>query len=454
MSEGMGKDEHIQKEKISREMLFQIVIISIMNVGSSIFFSFEGTVFNSYVRFVLDHTYFYVAIMVSLSATMGLIFWFVFGIISDNTRSKWGRRRPYMLLGPVAGVSMILFAFSPNFYWCLFFDVVIIGIFANAHLAAEESVLPDVVDKQYRGRANAIKGFLMIVGGLVPNVLLLYVYDAYTVPHATEGRAITYEGHFLLILIGGLIFIISCLIGFFFIREPDIESMPPKKSFKEELLELFRIEEFQANKDFFIFLLAFFLFNVGTKIFGVYSFFYVLKLDLELLLLVLALITLGPLAIGFGFLGGFLADKKGRKKLVIPLFLIASIGYIMMPMAGTGADLNINILIIGLIFALLGSGAIGAPLQAWRQDLLPDDKRGQYTGIMNITGTLNQIPAAIIAALVADSFGVEFTMWIIPFFLLGSIPIFMKVKETLPVDLPKDKIVIEEEKNHSGLGQD
>ncbi|TFF90840.1 MAG: hypothetical protein EU548_00950, partial [Promethearchaeota archaeon] len=89
------------EEKISKEMLFQIIIISIMNVGSSIFFSFEGTVFNSYVRFVLNHTYLYVAVMVSLSATMGLIFWFVFGIISDNTRSKWGRRRPFMLFGPI-----------------------------------------------------------------------------------------------------------------------------------------------------------------------------------------------------------------------------------------------------------------------------------------------------------------------------------------------------------------
>ena len=420
------------EEKISKEMLFQIIIISIMNVGSSIFFSFEGTVFNSYVRFVLNHTYLYVAVMVSLSATMGLIFWFVFGIISDNTRSKWGRRRPFMLFGPIAGISMVLFAFSPNFYWCLFFDVLIIGIFANAHLAAEESVLPDVVDKKYRGRANAIKGFLMTLGGIVPNVLLLYIYDAYTIPHPTEGRAITHEGHFILLLIGGIIFIITCLMGFFFIREPlSVEQLPPKKSFREELNELFRIEEIQENKDFFIFLIAFFLFSVGTKIFGVFSFFYILKLDLDIWLLILALIVLGPLAIGFGFLGGILADKKGRKKLVIPLFLISSIGYIMMPMAGTGENVQLVILITGLIFVLLGTGMIGAPLQAWRQDLLPEEKRGQYSGIMNITGTLNQIPAAFIAAIVADTYGVEFTMFIIPFFLLGSIPIFMMVNETL-----------------------
>ena len=420
------------EEKISKEMLFQIIIISIMNVGSSIFFSFEGTVFTSYVRFLLNHTYLYVAVMVSLSATMGLIFWFVFGIISDNTRSKWGRRRPFMLFGPIAGISMVLFAFSPNFYWCLFFDVLIIGIFANAHLAAEESVLPDVVDKKYRGRANAIKGFLMTLGGIVPNVLLLYIYDAYTIPHPTEGRAITHEGHFILLLIGGIIFIITCLMGFFFIREPlSVEQLPPKKSFREELNELFRIEEIQENKDFFIFLIAFFLFSVGTKIFGVFSFFYILKLDLDIWLLILALIVLGPLAIGFGFLGGILADKKGRKKLVIPLFLISSIGYIMMPMAGTGENVQLVILITGLIFVLLGTGMIGAPLQAWRQDLLPEEKRGQYSGIMNITGTLNQIPAAFIAAIVADTYGVEFTMFIIPFFLLGSIPIFMMVNETL-----------------------
>jgi len=75
----------------------------------------------------------YIAIMVSLSAVMGLIFCLVWGIKSDNTRTKWGRRRPYLIFGgTVAGVAMILYAFSPNYWWCLFFDVIIIGVASNA----------------------------------------------------------------------------------------------------------------------------------------------------------------------------------------------------------------------------------------------------------------------------------------------------------------------------------
>lgn len=433
----------VKRNKIPRELWFQIIVISIMNVGTSIFFNFEGSIFNSYVRNVLGLKYLFVAIMVSLSATMGLIFWFVFGIKSDNTRTKYGRRRPYMLLGPIAGVSMILFAYAPSFIWVLILDCVIIGIFANAHLAAEESVLPDVVESKYRGRANSIKGLLMTAGSLVPYVLLLWIYDAYTMPDPSDptGKVITQEGHALLLLIGGLVFICTCLIGFTFIREPlGADELPPVRNFMEDLKEIFEIEGVRENKQFFRFLIAFFIFSIGSKMAGIFSFFYILELGLETWLLILAVGTILPLAVILGIAGGFLADKRGRKYLIIPFVVIACIGYALFPFGGTGRNLNLSIVVLSLVLVIIGTAIIGAPLEAWKQDLLPEDKRGQYLGVMNITATLNQIPAVFIGAIVADTYGVEWVLIFVPIFFLGSLPIFMSVKETLKVKEIEEKL--------------
>jgi len=49
-----------------------------------------------------------------------------------------------------------------------------------------------------------------------------------------------------------------------------------------------------------------------------------------------------------------------------------------------------------------------------------------------MTTTLNPIPATFLAAIVADTFGVEWIFILIPFFFIGALPFFLRVKETLP----------------------
>lgn len=71
------------------------------------------------------------------------------------------------------------------------------------------------------------------------------------------------------------------------------------------------------------------------------------------------------------------------------------------------------------------------PFNAWSQDLLPEEKRGKFTGILNIVNTASQIIGSIAGGIVATLFGIQWIFLLGPFFFIGSIPIFMKVKETL-----------------------
>ncbi|GAJ08360.1 unnamed protein product, partial [marine sediment metagenome] len=165
------------KEKaFSKFLRNQVLIIGALFAGDQIFGFFEQNYLNTYLDQVLGLTPLFISLMVSLSAVMGLIMNITWGIISDNTRSKYGRRRPFLLFGIVAGISMIIFAFSIDiaggnimtaYIICIVLDVVIIGISSNAYYVCERSLIPDTVDLEKRGRANGIINNIGYIGLLI-----------------------------------------------------------------------------------------------------------------------------------------------------------------------------------------------------------------------------------------------------------------------------------------------
>lgn len=425
--------ENERTKKIPRALLIQILLIGISAMGIAIFFYFEGGFFNSYITHVLKLDNFYVAVLVSLSAMMGLIFVFTFGILSDNARTKIGRRRPFLLFGVVAGIAMVLYSFSSNFIMCIFFDVIIIGVFINANLAAHKALIPDIVELEYRGRANAIIGIFETIAQAAPLAMTLLVYDAFGSKTSDGSVIVNQQGHFFLLLFGGLVVIICSTIAFLFIRERQFgDELPPKKKFKQEIQTTFKFSELKKYPEFFKFILGSTVYNIGVKIITIFLFIYLFDLGLPTLELVIAILILGPTVIGATIFLGKVADKHGRKKAIAPVLILGSIGGFLMPLGGTRGNLNTPLLLIGAILLLLGTMSLMVPIKSWEQDLLPEDKRGQFIGILNLTTTINQIPAAFLAALVADTFGVHWIFILIPFFFIGALPLFLRVNETLP----------------------
>ncbi len=177
----MSKNKKENNDKSEgKSKTFQIVLIGIIFAGSSIFGFYEMGLFNTYIEHILELPYIYISIMVSVSAIMGLIFLLVFGILSDNTRTRWGRRRLYLLFGIFAGIAMYVYAFVPNFIWCFIIDAIIIGVLSNAFYAGRNVLLPDIVDIERRGRANGIVQIITLFGSMIPTGLVLYVNDIYS----------------------------------------------------------------------------------------------------------------------------------------------------------------------------------------------------------------------------------------------------------------------------------
>ena len=424
------------RKVFTKQLKIQTFIIGIIFAADMIFGFAEQNFLNTYLVHVLGLTELHVAIMVSLSAIMGLIFLLVWGIISDNTRSKYGRRKPYLLLGGIiSGIAMIIYAFSPNFYWALFLDVVIIGIFSNAYFAAERVLVPDTIEPEMRGRANGIVQAFANLGILVAVAIFLLSYELYAIDNPKgDGTILTQEGHLFVLGIGGIGFALCGIIGFIFIKEKTAANLPPKKKFVAELKELIDIEELKKQREFYKITLAYLIFQTGIGCILPFLFLYLFALGLTTLQLLMAIGLGFPILIIATLYLGKLADKHGRKKYVPTSIIVISIGVFLTVFVRTNAGVNFLLFLILLPFILISLLGIRAILDTWSQDLLPPDKRGKFFGILNIVFTVSQIIGALLAGIVATTFGLD---WVFPLgtiFFLVSIIFFLRVKETLIIE--------------------
>lgn len=100
-----------------------------------------------------------------VSAVFALLFNPIGGALSDRTRSRFGRRSPWLVtgsaamllalafLGQVRTVALVLIA------WCL------AQVVGNLYQAPLTAVIPDRVSRQRRGTASAVAGVAAVLGG-------------------------------------------------------------------------------------------------------------------------------------------------------------------------------------------------------------------------------------------------------------------------------------------------
>jgi len=90
------------------------------------------------------------------------------GMLSDRSTLRWGRRRPFIFIGTLGVIVMVvLIGFTNGLegmtgYWVLFGFVVLMMIAANTAHSAQQGIIPDLVPEEKRGLFSGIKAVLEI----------------------------------------------------------------------------------------------------------------------------------------------------------------------------------------------------------------------------------------------------------------------------------------------------
>ncbi|WP_316574391.1 MFS transporter [Nocardia canadensis] len=320
----------------------------------------------------------YLGYLTALGGVLSIALQPILGVFSDRTRSRFGRRRPYLAGGALVGtLGLLILATAPDMAVLTVGWLVTVLGWSMAAQTATGSLQADLVPEEQRGRIAGLAGFATLVA-----------------PALGVGIASLGTGNSMALLlgpglIGALLVLPLVLMGNEDkpAAEPP-EPMPLRALFAKLLFDPRRFPDFSWNW------LGRFLFFVGLTFNTTFTTFLFAQRLGKTVSEVGALVTMvagaGIIATTIGALGGgFLSDRLRRRRvLVLIAGCVFALGAVVMALSGGMAGL-----IVGAALSNLGMGAFSAVDQAVLLDVLPDRREaGRFLGIMNYA---TQIPHGI-----------------------------------------------------------
>ncbi|MGL4256320.1 MAG: MFS transporter [Microbacterium sp.] len=306
------------------------------------------------------------------------------GIWSDRTRTRIGRRRPFMIGGMLVGVlSLVVMAIAPN--------VLIVGlgwVLAQwgwgTTLSNLQISTADRLPESQRGKVAGLTSFATQIAPVF-GVVLAQFFTA---------------DPLLLFLVPGAVGVLFVVLFVTLVHEDDSRTLPKDPITVGQLLAKY-VYNPRKYPDFSWNWLGRFLFYTGITLSTTYTAFFFaarLGISVESVAGIIASVSLGGiLAVTLGAIGGgFLSDRLHRRRVFVLLGgLIMAVGILVQAFA---ADLAL--LVTGSLIASVGLGLFAAVDQALLLDVLPE-RETDAGRFMGITGFATSIPQSI-APLVAS----------------------------------------------------
>ncbi|NVM31194.1 MAG: MFS transporter [Candidatus Helarchaeota archaeon] len=340
---------------------------------------------------------------ITISFTAGAITYLFAGYLSDKTKTRWGKRRPYFLLVIPSGIAYIFLGLSiPGFSVEAMFAFLSVMATTYAVLYRLEycsywALYMDQTEPDERISTSITFNLFGTIGTV--GALLLFPILEYILPYLT------------ITLIFGVIFIGTVLFAFFFGPREDLSKLGKAT----EMSNFFKtLKETTTDRNFFFYLLASFFFVLG---YSISTLTLVDFLDAQTIDLLVMLPFVIPVALLYFFLFGRLAKSRGRLQA---FKLVISVGILMVPFTlflgifGEGTLLFIQVfLIISIILFVVI--AILTFQYAILMDLAPSGREATYSGVYLFVIVIPIPIASTLAGLLLDLPlifpGIQFLIW-------------------------------------------
>jgi maltose/moltooligosaccharide transporter len=303
------------------------------------------------------------------------------GRLSDHTRSRIGKRSPYVLGGGIgAALSIALLALHPPF-WLMVMAVTLTGISLFIALGPYNALLVDIARPAQRGRIGGMVALAGVLGATLFSLLSKFLWDT---------------SRLYVFLISAALVAISMTAVALGVHERPSLILPIHRDREKGLWK-----EVAANTPLARYVAAMAVYWLGAGAaapfitrFGVVE----LKIpesDSFTLLLVIVLATAAGAVIF-----GFLADRFGKKRVLQPalvLFAVAALAGSQVPNLGWALPV---MLLVGLGNA--APTALHIPLLA---DFVPEERAGALMGFANMIWSVAQPVGSLLAGLLVDVSG-------------------------------------------------
>ena len=351
---------------------FSLVVLA---ATGQIAWAVENTWFNTFVFDKITKDPRPIAWMVAASAVTATLTTIFMGTLSDRTRSKWGKRKPFILLGYLLwGLMTAVFPMSAMFKTA---SMAVLGVIltdslmtffgSTANDAAFNAWTTDVTPSEKRGKVEGILNLCLFIAQIISNV--------------AAGIFIDQFGYFIFFyFLGGLVMIAGLVAGLALKDAPTDQEFAPKKSFWTEITELFSLKTIRENKQLFILLVLIMVTGIGMQVAFPYLIIYlnhnlgISKTEYSIIGGAILILS-GALSVPFGIL----ADKWNKKAMLALAIIASSLGCFLF-----GQFRSIPLLAMaGVLWQAFYVG-ISIASVAWLKDLLPEQSRGRFLGMRMI----------------------------------------------------------------------
>lgn len=347
----------------------------------------------------------------------------LFGALSDKTKTKLGKRTPYILFGTIAAVAtmVVLALFTEKaHFWGFVITLFVLLVTMSVYRTPAVAYMPDVTEKPLRSKANAVINLVGYIGGIFATVVMMFMLKS---EKTADGASVYSQNQPFLpvfLVIAGFM-LVSVVVMVLCVNENKVLAETAITDEVGEEEESSQKLERGVFKSLVLILLSVFLwymaYNSVTTAFSRYC-VNVWNTDLSvsssylLVATVTAIIAFVPL--------GFLSSAVGRKKTVL-------FGIVLMTVCYIGATfIKHQTPVMYAVFGVVGIGwaAINVNSYPMVVEMCKGAQVGKYTGLYYTFSMAAQITAPLLSGFFIDNLKFGYSI-LFPFAVVFSILSFI-----------------------------
>lgn len=295
------------------------------------------------------------------------------GAWSDRLRSRWGRRRPWMVAGTVATLLVLAGMNAAGGFWALLITYLLLQSVSNMAHGPAQGLIPDLVPPERRGLASGYKNLFDMAGLIVASLI--------------AGNLMGQDNPSLAFAIIGAILAVCTLTTVLGTPEaagaaavPTAAANPSpsaRASWRDRVLGAIR-----EYPDYAWLIASRFLILLGIYAVQTFAQYFIrdrLAVANAPEVTGNLMATIGVALTALVFPAGWLSDRVGRRMLNIGAGLLAAFGIFLLLFVSNVPSLYAVGAVIGV-----ATGIFVSVNWALATDLIPVEKAGLYMGLTNI----------------------------------------------------------------------
>jgi MFS family permease len=359
----------------------------------------------------------YVSLIDTLPLPITLLVQPTIAAISDYTITRWGRRKPYILIGALLDIVFLWGVASSNEFVSILAFLILLQCSSNFAQGPFQGYVPDLVPEKQVGAASGLMGVMIILGQVVGvGIATLGVAQLGQNPFplgTPEAGRFAQQAFFWPTMGLGVIEAVTMIPIILFVNEGRHAPSRDGRSWLQIALGAWSTDILKERSYIWL-LVSRLLFLMAPAVLTFLGFFYLVRSQgipqdqtggpLTLITAVLG-VTTGLTT----FPAARLSDRIGRKNTIY-----LSIGLGMIGMTGVALAPNVPVMIVALVPVGISAGSFLAVDWALMTDIIPKATSGRYMGISNVATAVSGPLARITSGLLLTALvliGLPGAMW-------------------------------------------